>query len=46
MQGAKYAAIDACWVLSGIHATHSDEAPEQAARAGITPVSILRSFSW
>jgi HAD superfamily hydrolase (TIGR01459 family) len=46
MQGAKYAAIDACWVLSGIHATHPDDAPNEAALAGITPVSILRSFSW
>jgi hypothetical protein len=46
MQGAKDAAIDACWVLSGIHATHPDEAPNEAARAGITPVSILRSFNW
>lgn len=46
MQGAKAAGIDACWVLSGIHATHPDEAPEEAALAGITPVSILRGFSW
>ena len=46
MQGAKAAGIDACWVLSGIHATHPDEAPGQAALAGITPVSIMRSFSW
>jgi len=46
MQGAKAAAIDACWVLSGIHATHPDDAPKEAARAGISPVAILRAFSW
>jgi ribonucleotide monophosphatase NagD (HAD superfamily) len=46
MQGAKAAGIDACWVLSGIHATHPEDAPEQAALAGIAPVAILRNFSW
>jgi HAD superfamily hydrolase (TIGR01459 family) len=46
MQGAKAAGIDACWVLSGIHATHPDEAPEEAALAGIAPISILRDFRW
>jgi HAD superfamily hydrolase (TIGR01459 family) len=46
MQGAKAAGIDACWVLSGIHATHPEDAPEEAALAGITPVSILRGFCW
>ncbi len=46
MQGAKAAGIDACWVLSGIHATHPEDAPSEAARAGITPVSILRAFLW
>jgi HAD superfamily hydrolase (TIGR01459 family) len=46
MQGAKAAGIDACWVLSGIHATHPEDAPGEAARAGITPVSILRAFLW
>jgi ribonucleotide monophosphatase NagD (HAD superfamily) len=46
MQGAKAAGIDACWVLSGIHATHPEDAPEEAALAGITPVSILSGFCW
>jgi HAD superfamily hydrolase (TIGR01459 family) len=46
MKGAKAANIAACWVLSGIHATHPAEAPKEAALAGITPVAILRAFSW
>jgi len=46
MAGAKAAGIDACWVLSGIHALHPEEAPAEAAAAGITPVSILRGFTW
>jgi HAD superfamily hydrolase (TIGR01459 family) len=46
MQGAKAAGIDACWVLSGIHATHPDAAPAEAEAAGITPISILRAFRW
>ena len=44
MAGAKAAAIDACWVLSGIHALHPDEAREAAALAGMTPMAILRRF--
>jgi HAD superfamily hydrolase (TIGR01459 family) len=46
MAGAKAANIDACWVLSGIHALHPDQAPEQAAAAAITPVAILSGFAW
>ena len=46
MAGAKAAGIDACWVLSGIHALHPDEAPAEARLAGITPVEILQSFNW
>jgi HAD superfamily hydrolase (TIGR01459 family) len=46
MQGAKAAGMDACWVLSGIHATHPDEAPAEAALAGIKPISILSAFNW
>ncbi len=46
MQGAKAAGIDACWVLSGIHATHPDEAPSEAALAGIAPVAIMHRFNW
>jgi HAD superfamily hydrolase (TIGR01459 family) len=46
MAGAKAANIDACWVLSGIHALHPDQAPAEAAAAGITPVAILPGFFW
>jgi HAD superfamily hydrolase (TIGR01459 family) len=46
MAGAKAANIDACWVLSGIHALHPDAAPVEAAAAGIAPVAILPAFSW
>jgi HAD superfamily hydrolase (TIGR01459 family) len=46
MAGAKAAGIDACWVLSGIHALHPEEAPGEAALAGIAPVEILLGFSW
>lgn len=44
--GAKAAGIDSCWVLSGIHALHADEAPAEAARAGLAPVTILAGFTW
>ncbi len=46
MAGAKAAGIDACWVLSGIHALHPGVAPEQAMLAGIAPVAILPEFAW
>lgn len=46
MAGAKAAGIDACWVLSGIHALHPEEAPEEAALAGISPAAILSGFGW
>jgi HAD superfamily hydrolase (TIGR01459 family) len=46
MAGAKAAGIDACWVLSGIHALHPGVAPDEAALAGITPVAILPEFAW
>jgi HAD superfamily hydrolase (TIGR01459 family) len=46
MAGAKAANIDACWVLSGIHALHPEQAPEEAAAAGLCPVAILPGFSW
>ena len=46
MAGAKAAGIDACWVLSGIHALHADLAPAEAASEGVDPVSILSRFYW
>ncbi len=44
--GAKAAGIDSCWVLSGIHALHAEDAPAEAARAGVAPVAILPAFNW
>lgn len=44
--GAKAAQIDSCWVLSGIHALHPEEAPAEAAASGFAPVAILPGFSW
>lgn len=44
--GAKAAHIDSCWVLSGIHALHPQQAPAQAAALGLFPASILRGFTW
>ena len=44
--GAKSAGIDSCWVLSGIHALHADEAPGEAAALGLAPVAILAGLSW
>jgi len=44
--GAKAAGVDACWVLSGIHALHADAAPAEAAAAGLSPVAVLSGFSW
>ncbi len=46
MAGAKAAGIDACWVLSGIHALHPGDAPAEAALAGLSPKSILKGFAW
>lgn len=44
--GAKAAAIDSCWVLSGIHALHPDQAPLEAASADLAPVAILPGLAW
>ncbi len=44
--GAKAAGIDACWVLSGIHALHPGDAPAEARAAGLNPVAILTGFGW
>jgi HAD superfamily hydrolase (TIGR01459 family) len=46
MAGAKAAGIDACWVLSGIHALRPEEAPQEAEMAGIKPRAILPGFAW
>jgi HAD superfamily hydrolase (TIGR01459 family) len=46
MAGAKAAGVDACWVLSGIHASRPADAQAEAAAAGIHPLAILPSFNW
>jgi HAD superfamily hydrolase (TIGR01459 family) len=46
MAGAKAAGIDACWVMSGIHALHPEDAPAAAELAGIHPKAILKRFCW
>ena len=44
--GAKAAGIDSCWVLSGIHALHPDQAPAEALACGLSPISILPGLAW
>ncbi len=44
--GAKAAGIDSCWVLSGIHALHPENAQAEAQAHGVAPVAILPGFSW
>jgi len=44
--GARAAGLDACWVLSGIHALHADEAPAHARAAGLSPKAIRDGFQW
>lgn len=44
--GAKAAGIDSCWVLSGIHALHPENAPAEAEAHGVTPLAILPGFAW
>jgi HAD superfamily hydrolase (TIGR01459 family) len=44
--GAAAAGIDACWVLSGIHALHPEHAPAEAGAAGLNPMAILTRFNW
>jgi HAD superfamily hydrolase (TIGR01459 family) len=44
--GAAAAGIDACWVLSGIHALNPEDAPQEAEAAGLRPVAIRRAFTW
>jgi HAD superfamily hydrolase (TIGR01459 family) len=44
--GAQAAGIDACWVLSGIHALHPGDAPAEAEVLGLHPRAILPAFTW
>jgi HAD superfamily hydrolase (TIGR01459 family) len=44
--GAQGVGIDSCWVLSGIHALHPENAGAEAAAQGVTPVAILAGFEW
>jgi len=44
--GAKAAGIDSCWVLSGIHALHPEQAPAEAEAEGLAPKAILSGFAW
>jgi len=44
--GAQAAGIDACWVLSGIHALHPDSASAEAEVLGLHPRAILPAFTW
>lgn len=46
MAGAQAAGIDGCWVLSGIHALHPENAPAEATAHGVTPKAILPGFAW
>ena len=44
--GAAAAGIDACWVLSGIHAVHPENAPAEAAAHQLSPKAILPGLIW
>jgi HAD superfamily hydrolase (TIGR01459 family) len=44
--GAQNAGIDSCWVLSGIHALHPENAPAEAQAHGVRPKAILSGFGW
>lgn len=44
--GAMAAGIDSCWVLSGIHALHPENAPAEAQAHGVAPLAILPGFFW
>ena len=44
--GAKAAGIDACWVLSGIHALHPEQAQAEASASGLSPTAILPGLAW
>jgi HAD superfamily hydrolase (TIGR01459 family) len=46
MAGAQAAGIDGCWVLSGIHALHPEDAPAEALAHGVAPVAILPGLCW
>jgi HAD superfamily hydrolase (TIGR01459 family) len=44
--GAQAAGVDSCWVLSGIHALHPENAPAEALAHGVSPRAILAGFGW
>lgn len=44
--GAKAAGVDSCWVLSGIHALHPENAGAEAEAHGVSPRAILAGFGW
>ena len=46
IEGAKAAGIDSCWVLSGIHALHPENAVAEARAHGVSPVAILPGLGW
>jgi HAD superfamily hydrolase (TIGR01459 family) len=53
ISGAARAGVDACWVLGGIHgealggeAMEGAAASREAAAAGLSPVAMLRAFTW
>ncbi len=44
--GAQNVGVDSCWVLSGIHALHPENASAEAAAHGVSPRAILSGFGW
>jgi ribonucleotide monophosphatase NagD (HAD superfamily) len=46
IEGAKAAGVDSCWVLSGIHALHPENAAAEALAHGVNPRAILAGFAW
>ncbi len=44
--GATAAGIDSCWVLSGIHALHPENASAEAAAHQLSPTAILPGLIW
>lgn len=44
--GAKAAGIDSCWVLSGIHALHPEQAHAEVTASGLSPKIILPGLAW
>lgn len=53
ISGAQRAGVDSCWVLGGIHgaalggeALEGAAASREAAEAGLSPVAVVRAFTW